>query len=215
MKRTIYIINAILFMGCCLLVSTTKPSVNSIHVNNIISYVNSVAITKADVIDVTPVEVINTLEEETIISESIEDKPKEEVVANKEDDNVNKEDSSLEVDAPTIYEGYTFTGKMSGYGSDIGDYTASQYFIGNTIYYSDSTYGDIRILSGDSDIPFGTIVEVNNSKVGNFVGIVLDTGGNVGFDKLYDFDLLFETSSEALNYGVSYNVTFKILRVGY
>ena len=35
MKRTIYIINAILFMGCCLLVSTTTPNVKDINVNKI------------------------------------------------------------------------------------------------------------------------------------------------------------------------------------
>ena len=34
MKRTIYIINAILFMGCCLLVSTTTPDVKDIDVNS-------------------------------------------------------------------------------------------------------------------------------------------------------------------------------------
>ena len=50
MKRTIYIINAILFMGCCLLVSTTTPDVKDIDVNNKITYVNSDAITKEEVV---------------------------------------------------------------------------------------------------------------------------------------------------------------------
>ena len=50
MKRTIYIINAILFMGCCLLVSTTTLDVKDIDVNNKITYVNSDAIKKEEVI---------------------------------------------------------------------------------------------------------------------------------------------------------------------
>ena len=219
MKRTIYIINAILFMGCCLLVSTTTPDVKDIDVNNKITYVNSDAIKKEEVIEVAPVEVV---EEEPIVEavqEEIKEEPKEEVVVGKdeiiEDNKPIDSKPNEDICIPSIAVGSTFTGTMSGYGADIGNYTASGHYIGDSIYYPDSTYGDIRILAGDRSIPFGTVIEVSNSNAGNFIGIVLDTGRNIGFDRLYDFDLLFETSREALNYGVSKNVTFKILRVGY
>ena len=225
MKRTIYIINAILFMGCCLLVSTTTPDVKDIDVNNKITYVNSDAITKEEVIEVAPVEIVEEVEEEPEVVEEevqeevVEEEPKEEVVVGKDEviENNTPIDSkpSEEVYVPSITVGSTFKGTMSGYGSDIGNYTASGHYIGDSIYYPDSTYGDIRILAGDRSIPFGTVIEVSNSNVGSFIGIVLDTGRNIGFDKLYDFDVLFETSREALNYGVSKNVSFKILRVGY
>ena len=225
MKRTIYIINAILFMGCCLLVSTTTPDVKDIDVNNKITYVNSDAITKEEVIEVAPVEIVEEVEEEPEVVEEevqeevVEEEPKEEVVVGKdeviEDNTPIDSKPDEEVYIPSITVGSTFTGTMSGYGADIGNYTASGHYIGDSIYYPDSTYGDIRILAGDRSIPFGTVIEVSNSNVGSFIGIVLDTGRNIGFDKLYDFDVLFETSREALNYGVSKNVSFKILRVGY
>ena len=225
MKKTIYIINAILFMGCCLLVSTTTPDVKDIDVNNKITYVNSDAITKEEVVEVAPVEIVEEVEEKPEVVEEevqekvVEEEPKEEVVVGKdeviEDNTPIDSKPSEEVYIPSITVGSVFTGTMSGYGSDIGSLTASGHYIGDSIYYSDSTYGNIRILAGDGDIPFGTVIEVSNSNAGSFIGIVLDTGRNIGFDRLYDFDLLFETSKEAIKYGVSKNVTFKILRVGY
>ena len=231
MKKTIYIINAILFMGCCLLVSTTTPNVKDIDVNNKITYVNSDAIKKEEVIEVAPVEVVEeVVEEEPVVEEfqeEVEEEPKVVVVVGKDEvieDNT-PIDSKLdeEVYIPSVTVGSVFTGTMSGYGSDIGSLTASGHYIGDSIYYSDSTYGNIRILAGDRSIPlagdrsipFGTVIRVSNSNAGSFIGIVLDTGRNIGFDRLYDFDLLFETSKEAIKYGVSKNVTFEILRVGY
>ncbi|HIT38169.1 MAG TPA: hypothetical protein IAB59_06825 [Candidatus Onthousia faecipullorum] len=224
MKITVYIINAILFMGCCLLVSTTTPDVKDIDVNNKITYVNSDAITKEEIIEIAPVEVIEeVVEEEKVVvedkEEEIKEEPKEEVV--KEENNTTTTSTSNDNSSntnnsnkPSITVGSIFTGSMSGYGSDIGTHTASGHYIGDSIYYSDHTYGDVRILSGDDCIPFGTIVKVN-SKIGEFIGIVIDTGGSVGFDGIHDFDLLFKTSNEALNFGVSRNTTFEILRVGY
>ena len=224
MKITVYIINAILFMGCCLLVSTTTPDVKDIDVNNKITYVNSDAITKEEIIEIAPVEVIEeVVEEEKVVvedkEEEIKEEPKEEVV--KEENNTTTTSTSNDntsntnnSNKPSIAVGSIFTGSMSGYGSDIGTHTASGHYIGDSIYYYDHTYGDVRILSGDDCIPFGTIVKVN-SKIGEFIGIVIDTGGSVGFDGIHDFDLLFKTSNEALNFGVSKNTTFEILRVGY
>ena len=223
MRKTIYIINAIIFMGCCLLVSTTKPDVKNIDVNNKITYVNSDAIVKEEVIEVVPLEDVSLVEknevkeeEKSVVEEvpKVVEGPKEDEVIGK-DEKIEYETPKEEVYIPSITVGSTFTGTMSGYGSDIGDLTASEYNISETIYYEDSTYGSLRILASDKCIPFGTVIEVSNSKIGSFKAIVLDRGGNIGFDRLYDFDLLFETSREAMNYGSSLNATFKILRVGY
>ena len=223
MKRTIYIINTILFMGCCLLVTTTTPDVKDINVNNKITYVNSDAIVKEEVIEVVPLEDVSLEEknevkeeEKSVVEEvpKVVEGPKEDEVIGK-DEKIEYETPKEEVYIPSITVGSTFTGTMSGYGSDIGDLTASEYNISETIYYEDSTYGSLRILASDKCIPFGTVIEVSNSKIGSFKAIVLDRGGNIGFDRLYDFDLLFETSKEAINYGSSLNATFKILRVGY
>ena len=226
MKRTIYIINAILFMGCCLLVSTTTPDVKDTDVNNKITYVNSDAIKKEEVIEVSPVEVVEeVVEEEPVVEEVqeevVEEKPKEEVVVGKdeviEDNTPIDSKPNEDICIPSIAVGSTFTGTMSGYGSDVEGtgYTYSGYYIRDTIYYNDSIYGQLRILAGDKSIPMGTVIEVSNSNAGSFIGIVLDTGRNIGFDRLYDFDLLYKTSREAINNGVSKNVSFKILRVGY
>ncbi len=113
----------------------------------------------------------------------------------------------------------TQIGKMSGYGPDcIGcsGYLASGKYVGDgTIFYSDPTYGSVRILAGDSQYPFGTIVRVKNSRLSEFLGIVLDRGGSIGHGKTFLFDLLYASEALAYQDEVSYNVTFEILRYGY
>lgn len=113
----------------------------------------------------------------------------------------------------------TQVGKMSGYGPDCvgcSGYLASGKYVGDgTTTYHDTTYGDVRIVAGDRSYPFGTIVRINNSKVGSFLAIVLDRGGSIGIGKKFLFDLLYSSEAEASYDGVSYQVTFEILRYGY
>ena len=113
----------------------------------------------------------------------------------------------------------TQVGSLSGYGPDCvgcSGFLASGIDVRNgNIYYSDSTYGNVRILAGDRSYPYGTIVRVKGSRLSEFIGIVLDRGGAVGFGKSHLFDLLYKTSAEALKNEVSYNTTFEILRYGY
>lgn len=224
MKRIIYIVNAILFICSCLMVSTTGPSVKQNVVNKSVSYVNSSAIVKQ--IDVKEEEIDITLGEEKVlpvekdevVDEVILDKEEsfeEEVVTNSNEVVMEEVKHEEENKQDTVGVGYKFTGKMSGYGSDIGDYTASGYYIRNSIAYNDNTYGEVRILSGGREFPLGTIIKITNSKVGDFTGIVLDRGPNIGLTKKFAFDLLYKTSSEALKYGVSSNVNFEVLRMGY
>lgn len=217
MKITVYIINAILFMGCCLLVSTTTPNVTNVDVNNKITYVKSETITKEEpIIESIPVEKIEPIEEEN----TFEKEPIDEVVESV-DKNINYQEEikpneeTINQDETINTNNETFTGRMSGYGADIGTHTAYGYCITDTITYLDQEYGEIRILSGGREYPFGTIVKVSNTNVGDFIGIVLDRGPDIGKDQKFMFDLLFQTSSEALSYGVSNNASFEILRVGF
>ena len=132
----------------------------------------------------------------------------------------------------------TYTGTLTGYGPDCygcGNRvtnkvsTASGYHIANivdgkiepafTIMYNDSEYGDVRILAGDSSLPYKTIVRVMVPNEEPIIGIVLDRGSTVGFENcrskngcLTTFDLLYETEGSAR--GKQYNVTFDILRIG-
>lgn len=116
----------------------------------------------------------------------------------------------------------TLSGSMSGYGPDCYGCTsnrvASGYYVGEgNIYYNDKDYGKIRIVAGDKKYPLGTIVKIGSSNVSNepIIAIVLDRGGSIGINKKFTFDLLFSTEKEASKYGVSKNIKFEILRLGY
>lgn len=113
----------------------------------------------------------------------------------------------------------TFFGTITGYGPDcdgcIG-ITASGYDVRNTIYYEDKTYNKVRILAADKSIPFGTIIKISNIKnYEDFLGIVLDRGSAIGFNKYSQIDLLFSNEKETYEFGRINNVTFEILREGY
>lgn len=113
----------------------------------------------------------------------------------------------------------TTTGKMSAYELNCngcsGHLGSGVTPVDGTHTYYDPTYGNIRIVAGDSSYPYGTIVRVNGSKLGTFYAIVLDRGGNIGKGRLYMFDLLFPSRSDALIYGTEKNLTFEIIRYGF
>ena len=132
----------------------------------------------------------------------------------------------------------SITGILTGYGPDCvgcGNFktnkvsTASGYHIANivdgaiepafTITYNDSEYGEVRIVAGDSTLPFKTIVRITIPNNEPIIAIVLDRGSTVGFENcrsqrgcLTNFDLLYATEAESL--GKTYNVLFEILRMG-
>jgi len=131
-----------------------------------------------------------------------------------------------------------YTGILTGYGPDCvgcGNFdtnkvsTASGYHIANivngeiqpafTIVYNDSEYGEVRIVAGDSTLPFNSIVRITIPNQDPILAIVLDRGSTVGFENcrsskgcLTNFDLLYSTESESL--GKTQNVKFEILRIG-
>jgi len=159
--------------------------------------------------------------EEFIEEESVEDYSSlEEVILDEEEirkeDNLSN-DGLLDVSIYPVLE--TVVGSMSGYGPDCygctSNKTASGYYVGEgNIYYTDQTFGNVRILSADKKYPFGTIVRISGlDEV--ILAIVLDTGSAIGLDKRIQFDLLFTKESEASVFGLKKDLTFEILRYGY
>lgn len=109
-----------------------------------------------------------------------------------------------------------FNGKMSGYGPDCGGCSGYLAYQGidvrnGNIYYTDYEYGMVRIVAGDRQIPFGSIIEVNDA----FKAIVLDRGGAIGFNKNFLFDLLYENEKTANEHGILIDAKFEVLRYGF
>lgn len=223
MKRTIYLLSAILFAGSCLMVSTTTLDTKKIDIDNAITYVNSSILPTTTV--VTEVPVIDTVEEKVVVEEEVMPTSPKTVPSSEEIEPKVEETPQTAVTpevSPSVQEENNIstnpsilTGSMSGYGADIGDYTASGYYIKDTITYYDKTYKEVRILAAGSEYAFGTIIKVTNSNAGDFIGIVLDRGPDIGQSGKFTFDLLYKTSSEALKYGVSKNINYQVLREGF
>ena len=170
-------------------------------------------------------------DEEPVVKEEIKEEIKEEPVVQEEVIQEVEEDKYF-MNNQIIN---TYTGILTGYGPDCygcGNRvtnkvsTASGYHIANivdgniepafTITYTDSEYGEVRILAGDSTLPYKTIVRVTVPNEEPIIGIVLDRGSTVGFENcrskngcLTTFDLLYETESSAR--GKLNNVVFYIL----
>lgn len=218
MKKFTYILSAIITLSViCYVVfcgihgfdtNTVKVKLDDKKLNSsdFLEYVNNKVIEDKETIE----EKEDSIEEkEVVLDKEIK---KEEVVQEEE-----KEEVVVSKTVSDVLEKQV--GSLSGYGPDCkgcSGYLASGRYVGDgNIYYSDSTYGTVRILSGDKTYPFGTIVRVKSSSWGTFLAIVLDRGGGVGFGKTHLFDLLYQSNSLAYDYGVSYNTVFEILRYGY
>lgn len=223
MKKLFVFIDTCLVMASILTVTTVIPDSKSVSIKKINTFVDSSIITKEVAVQSASLETKEevseekeTTKEETkqVVSQTKEEVKKEveEVKPTSNDTNNNQEEVRM------YYQGEIFTAKMSGYGADIGNYTASGYQIsGGNITYNDNQYGAVRILAGDRNYPFGTIVRISNSNEGTVLGIVLDRGPDIGRGtvKKFAFDLLYTTSHEARLKGVSYNANFEVLRLGY
>ena len=102
-----------------------------------------------------------------------------------------------------------YTGVMTGYGPDCSTCSGRGFvscktedkknfnLINDGIYYNDDEFGEVRVLAAAlSEFPCGTIIEVKNSNLGNFTGIVMDTGYTMREqlkDGIYHFDVAYET----------------------
>lgn len=121
-----------------------------------------------------------------------------------------------------------YTGIMTGYGPDcktcsgVGNVACKTVdnkvfnLINDGVYYEDSEYGSVRVLAAAlSAFPCGTIVEVDSSNLGKFMGIVLDTGYDMRKNLengVYHFDVAYETELDEMvpkttnKQGVTYSV---------
>ena len=112
----------------------------------------------------------------------------------------------------------TVVGNLTGYGPDCvgcGGHTSTGFNLNESIYYEDSEFGTVRILAADPSFPFYSIIRVSNvPTMDDFIGIVLDRGGNVGFGRGTLFDLAFESESSPNLVPLTRNVTFELLRSG-
>ena len=125
-----------------------------------------------------------------------------------------------------------FTGRMTGYGPDcpgcskVGNVACltkekTRHSLTNDgLYYTDSTYGKVRILAADnSAFPCGTIVKVDNGTLKEFYGIVLDSGYTMR--KAWQegtvwMDLAFSSQKEAKTGGATSSKTkYSVQRWGW
>ncbi len=64
-------------------------------------------------------------------------------------------------------------------------YTAAGHNLNESMYYDDNEFGTVRILAADPSLfLFILIFRISNVPgMDDFIGIVLDRGGNVGFNR--------------------------------
>ncbi len=170
---------------------------------------NSTDIVKKDDVDV---ETTTKDENEVIQEEKIENNV-EQSDSNVEQEE-NNEEKEQQVNDYKVLE--TFTGTLTGYGPNCygcSGITSSGYDVSNTITYNDKDFGEVRIVAADDYFSLYTIVRITNIPNSEpIIAIVLDRGGNVGFNRGTLFDLLFSSEQEALPR--TENITFEILRKG-
>lgn len=112
----------------------------------------------------------------------------------------------------------SYTGDLTGYGADCEACTGKLSCMPNynvldgTSTYTDDIYGNVRIVASSSNLPCGSIVRFNLSKLSNeaIIAIVLDRGvlGN-------DLDLLMPSEQDALIYVGRNTISYDVLREGW
>lgn len=125
-----------------------------------------------------------------------------------------------------------YFGIITGYGADCKGCSGTvacktrekteHNLINNGQKYIDSEYGELYILAADFDaFPCGTILKVENSRLGTIFGIVLDTGYSMrkAYDEgIYHIDVAFEKESdeEVLKLtDYSGNIKYTMIRKGW
>ena len=161
------------------------------------------------------------VEETTVIT--TEEEKKEETTTEQVEETTQEEITTTTVPEPVKEEpvvakadehGDVIYSFLTHYGPDCagcGGTTASGYNVRNTIYYNDSTYGQVRIVAMSKNYPLYSIIRLNNYKKGTITAIVLDRGGAITGNKI---DLLVSSESEASNLGIQRNVEVEVLRWG-
>ena len=164
--------------------------------------------------------ILNSIDDSIVIPLNEDNKEDEKVnneviIEEKEEDNNIVEKTNLFYDKEILR---VEVGNLTGYGPDClgcSGITRSGFNLKDSIYYNDSEFGNVRILAADYSFGKNAIFRVSNVPgMDPFIGIVLDTGGNVGFGKGTLFDLAFATEKDPDIIGLTKNVKFELLREG-
>lgn len=111
----------------------------------------------------------------------------------------------------------SYTGELTGYGANCtgcsGNLACNGLDVSDgTETYLDDTYGEVRIVASSANLPCGTIIRFENTRISEeaIIAIVLDRGvsGN-------NIDLLTSSEEYALNYIGRSSITYDILRFGW
>ena len=166
---------------------------------------------------------LTSVDEKEELSENVKDEDNN-LEVNKEEvkeETIEKEESNVIPLTPDFIDRVaieTCTGNLTGYGPDCvgcGGKTSTGYDLTQNIYYEDAEFGIVRIVAADKYFPFYSIIRISGVPgMDSFLAIVLDRGGNVGFDKGTLFDLAFSTEKDPNILGLTRNVKFEVLRSG-
>ena len=111
----------------------------------------------------------------------------------------------------------SYTGDLTGYGADCPACSGHLACTGldvsdGTDTYIDNTYGEVNIVASSSNLPCGSIIRFESSRISDkpIVAIVLDRGvlGN-------DIDLLTPSEEYAYKYVGRSSITYDVLRFGW
>ena len=125
-----------------------------------------------------------------------------------------------------------YVGKITGYGADCKGCSGSGTLACKTKqgtyhsltndgeYYNDDEYGIVRIIAAALEkFPCGTIIKVENTNLGTFNAIVLDTGSAMRNDwkkGIVHMDLAFKTENDpAVFLATGNNIKYSVQRWGY
>lgn len=166
---------------------------------------------------------LTSVDEKEELSENVKDEDNN-LEVNKEEvkeETIEKEESNVIPLTPDFIDRVaieTFTGNLTGYGPDCvgcGGKTSTGYDLTQNIYYEDAEFGIVRIVAADKYFPFYSIIRISGVPgMDSFLAIVLDRGGNVGFNKGTLFDLAFSTEKDPNILSLTRNVKFEVLRSG-
>ncbi len=228
MKYFIYFINTCLLVLIPVCVFTTEPTINSSNASLDLKKLESKYVMKTDLEEEKVEEVKEDESKEETKQEEVKNKITSLPKANINNKHGGVDLDKLDVAPPRVVESPkenslgVYVGTMSAYipycyGCTGNGYTAQGYYVGDgNIYYNDKEYGRVRIVAGDNNVfKFGTILRVETPKLPVQNVIMLDTGGQIGFNHKCLFDLLFDTKEAALNFGLAENTRFTVLREGF
>ncbi|MBR3198711.1 MAG: hypothetical protein IKG27_01705 [Bacilli bacterium] len=125
-----------------------------------------------------------------------------------------------------------YVGKLTGYGADCKGCSGygtlacktkeglSHSLTKDGEYYNDNEYGKVRIIAAALEkFPCGTIIKIQNTNLGTFNAIVLDTGGDMRKawrNGIVHIDLAFKTENDpAVNLATGTNIKYSVQRWGY